>query len=436
MKLGISHVVGRAARLACGALLVIVLAGVVTACGSSSGSGSSGAPDAKAATTKAVQAPKCGAGSGKPATGTPIPIGGMATVTGGVSNGQGVATAKAYFDCLNANGGIKGRPIAYSTEDDGLNPSTAARNATTLVKDKKVVGIVGGSYLECPVAGPIYAKAGIYELDGDGGSAQCFTSPNIASVSMGAPLASSATIAALIDGGAKKIALLVPNVPGLGDAVQQAAERTAKANGAEVVKTTMYKPGVKDAASLVLAAASANPDGIALAGVESDLVAILKAAEAQKLKDRFKFASVNQLYAPQAPDELGSYWDDGALKVQHQYGPLEATTPDIALWKAVVARYSPKTPTDETSEGMFLAAKMLADTIATIDGPVTAASVGKAIEGIEDYKTDLLCQPFAWGKLPFRLGNVQTRIATIHGGQWKDEGGCTSVPDPTLSGGA
>lgn len=30
--------------------------------------------------------------------------------------------AKAYFECVNANGGINGRPIEFVLEDDGLDP--------------------------------------------------------------------------------------------------------------------------------------------------------------------------------------------------------------------------------------------------------------------------------------------------------------------------
>jgi branched-chain amino acid transport system substrate-binding protein len=425
----------RRAWAAPGALCLILLAGGLAACGSS---GSSDSTSASTATTAAAAAvvPKCGDGSGKAATGEPIPVGGMTTASGGVSAEQGAKTVKAYFDCLNANGGVNGRPVEYTAVDDGLNPASAARGAATLVNDKKVVGIVGGSYLECPVAGPIYAKAGLYEIDGIGASAQCFTSKNIASVSMGAPLAGSSITDALIADGAKKIALLLPNIPGLGDALKQAAERTAKANGATIVKSTLYKPGVKDATSLVLAAASANPDGIGLAGIKSDLVTILKTAEAQKLKDRFKFASVNQLYAPEVPKAVTDYWAGGALQVQHQYGPIEATTPDVSLWKAVVKRYAPDVPTDEVSEGMFLAAKMFGDALARIEGPITAASVAKAVQGIRDYRTDMLCAPFSWGKLPFRVGNVQTRVASIDGDGWKDDGGCRQIPDPILKGGA
>jgi branched-chain amino acid transport system substrate-binding protein len=357
----------------------------------------------------------------------------METASNGANSAEGVETAAAYFKCLNAGGGIDGRPIVYHTEDDALTPAIAARGAAAFVADDKIVGDVGASYLECPVAGPIYAKAGVYEVEAAGGSAQCFTSPNIASVAQGAPLAASAIVQALTREGAKRIALIDPNTPGLGNAAQQAAEQTAKLEGAQIVTTVFYKPGIEDATSLLLAAAAANPDGIALVGIKADLVTLLQSAQAQNMGPRFKWAAVNQLYSPEVPKELGSYWDNGSLLVPHEYSPLAAATPDARLWQAVMAHYAPGVPTDELSEGAFVAAKLLAHTIASIHGPITASTVGAALQKVKDYTTDMLCRPWSWGSLPFRVSNTYDRVATIKDGSWTDITGCTAIANPSVT---
>ena len=56
---------------------------------------------------------KCGLGNGKKATGAPIKLGGIAMLIPGVDFTTVGKIAKAYFDCVNDNGGIKGRPIKY-----------------------------------------------------------------------------------------------------------------------------------------------------------------------------------------------------------------------------------------------------------------------------------------------------------------------------------
>ena len=94
--------------------------------------------------------PKCGLSNGKAATGQPIEIGAVVGKTGPADFSGSAQAAAAYFACVNANGGINGRPIHYSVEDDQWNPETAAQVAAKLVNDIKVVGMVGNSsFVEC-----------------------------------------------------------------------------------------------------------------------------------------------------------------------------------------------------------------------------------------------------------------------------------------------
>jgi branched-chain amino acid transport system substrate-binding protein len=93
----------------------------------------------------AADAPKCGLNNGTPATGEPIQLGAVVGKTGPADFSSPAQAADAFFKCVNKNGGINGRPIAYSVEDDGWKPEQAAQVAAKLVKDKKVVAMVGNS---------------------------------------------------------------------------------------------------------------------------------------------------------------------------------------------------------------------------------------------------------------------------------------------------
>ena len=81
----------------------------------------------------------CGLDNGKKATGQPILVGAVVGKTGPDDLSSSAAAARAYFKCVNENGGINGRPIEYLIEDDKWNPESAAQAATKLVKDRKVV---------------------------------------------------------------------------------------------------------------------------------------------------------------------------------------------------------------------------------------------------------------------------------------------------------
>lgn len=51
---------------------------------------------------------------------------------------------KAYFDYVNANGGVHGRKITYTVKDDGYNPANTQKVVRELVLKDKVFAIVNG----------------------------------------------------------------------------------------------------------------------------------------------------------------------------------------------------------------------------------------------------------------------------------------------------
>jgi branched-chain amino acid transport system substrate-binding protein len=103
------------------AAIVALLAGLavfVAACGGGDDNGGGGA--AKETSTPAKQAAagptaKCGLGNGQKATGEPIMIGALATKQPGTDFSEIPRTTEAYFNCVNDNGGINGRPVKTST---------------------------------------------------------------------------------------------------------------------------------------------------------------------------------------------------------------------------------------------------------------------------------------------------------------------------------
>ena len=133
-----------------------------------------------------IQAPgQCGLGTGEAATGEPIKIGAIATNVPGIDFTWIGGMAGAYFDCVNDNGGINGRPIEYIVEEEQIDPQQIASLATKLIEQDGVVGLVGStSIIDCSVNGQYYAEQGFYLIIA-GVDQACFSQPNFSAVNMG-----------------------------------------------------------------------------------------------------------------------------------------------------------------------------------------------------------------------------------------------------------
>jgi ABC-type branched-subunit amino acid transport system substrate-binding protein len=109
------------------AATIAVLVAATGACSNNGKSGSSAAPVPGVTDTEVV-------------VGTHTPLTGPAAA--GYSKIS--AAAKAYFDYVNANGGVNGRKITYKIMDDGYNPATTQQVVRQLVLQDKVFAILNG----------------------------------------------------------------------------------------------------------------------------------------------------------------------------------------------------------------------------------------------------------------------------------------------------
>jgi len=84
----------------------------------------------------------------------PVRIGAVFSMTGwaGFLGTPQKEICTAMVDDINSKGGIGGRPIELCFEDDQSNPTNAAIAATKLIRDKKVVIVVGGSIVDSAMA--------------------------------------------------------------------------------------------------------------------------------------------------------------------------------------------------------------------------------------------------------------------------------------------
>jgi branched-chain amino acid transport system substrate-binding protein len=109
------------------------IASSIGACGSGGGDtnarqAADTVAEATTATTAAAAtgASTCGRDGAQPTTGDPIKVGAIVTKQPGTDFTDVTRGAQAYFDCVNANGGINGRPIQYIVTSSTASTSSAA----------------------------------------------------------------------------------------------------------------------------------------------------------------------------------------------------------------------------------------------------------------------------------------------------------------------
>ena len=347
---------------------------------------------------------KCGAGTGKKATGRPIKLGGIAMLIPGVDFTTIGKVAKAYFDCVNDNGGIKGRPIQYILYNEQLNPAQEAALARKLIESDKVVGVVGNtSFAECGVNWKYYKSKGFIVI-GAGVQAECFGTPPIAESNMGPRYSDIGAAQALIRAGVKKIAIASP------EAISAYADggvvKLGAAKGVDVKVFPTHLP-VTDAKSQLLQMYqfAGDGNGIIIDFTPDTAPAFMNAAIALGIVNKIKWGSstpiANTFMAGQFPQFDGHLW------INSEFGLLDASQgPDTRLMLAVLAKYAKTIAPQAFAQMGFMDAKFATTALLRIKGPITAKSYNLAARNLKNIHTDILCKPWYVGNaLPYHIPN-------------------------------
>ena len=428
-----------------------------TACGSDDSSSSSSAAPTPAASTPATEAAPatdagagdttpaagtdapsgdaggCGLGNGTAASGDPIKLGAVVGATGPADFSSAAQGAQAYFDCVNANGGINGRPIEYVVEDDGWDPEKAVTVAKKLVEDDGVVGMVGStSFVECAANADYYATQGVAVIAGVGVPRECFFSSNIAPVNQGPRLSGIGAAEYAKEQGAKTMACIANVIPNFGGWVCQGIEAWGKENGV-TVQSFNGAPDLSDGETIMQQALATNPDAVVVVEAGPGVAGYLKIAE--QLGATPKFYGPTSAYDTAFPDAVGSHWF-GKFPAEIEFNTMDSTGPDNVLWQQVMAEYGAKdAPIDSFSQGGFLAAKIAVDALLKLDAAsIDRAAVTEAFIGVSNYESDLVCGAWSFGEGEHHNANHTGRIVELNdAGTFEVVKDCFDVPDPELA---
>jgi branched-chain amino acid transport system substrate-binding protein len=350
---------------------------------------------AAAGTSSNIQKPgQCGMGTGQKATGDPIKLGGIATNVPGIDFTWITGMTKAYFDCVNDNGGINGRPIQYIAETEQIDPQQIAALATKLVEQDKVLGLVGNtSIIDCSVNKDYYAKQGLYLIIA-GVDQACFTSPNYSAVNMGPYYSSLGGAQAAVRGGAKnKLVIVSPNQPGI-DLINSGVVDFAKQQGMQGESLTEDVP-INDPAGLAqkLVQEAGPGGGVVLDFTGPTVVPLLQAIEQQGLIDKVVWASSTPPNDPSVAQALGPAWNNKFL-INAEFNVLDSGKPDQNHMNQIRQKYRSDIPSSSFAQMGYLAGRVATDALLSIKGDITKDSVNAAFKGVKNFTSDLWCKPW------------------------------------------
>jgi branched-chain amino acid transport system substrate-binding protein len=427
--------------------LMLAATVAIAAAGCSSSSSSSTSSSAPVSTssatasssTAAVSTSQCGTKPGVAATGTPIPLGAIATNQPGTSFTDIPNMAAAYFACVNANGGINGHPIKLYIETEQTNPAQIAADAKQLVQTDHVVGIVGNtSIIECSVDSSYWQKLGYYIID-SGIAPECYSTPNSAAVNMGPRYSSDGAVQYALSQHVNKIVFDQSNVPGTG---YIAAGPAALANAAHVpiVQLTENVP-ISDADSVAIKEVDdAGPDGaVVLNFTPPEALIILQAAQKLGLEDHVKLWGCS---TPCNTDflaaSLGAKWNSKLFVNAELLPPDVTNTQTMSLYKAILAQYGKAVSggIGSFSQMGFTEAEIMVHALESITASTyTVADVNAAIKAVADYNTGMLCQLWSYGSYPTHIPNNMDDTVTPDNGKMVTAQGCTliSAVDPQIA---
>lgn len=425
------------ARGARAAAALVAVIGTLVAAGCSSGS--SGTTSAgSTANAGAASTSQCGTKPGVKATGTPIPLGAIATNQPGTSFTDIPNMAAAYFDCVNANGGINGHPIKLYIETEQTNPAQIAADAKQLVQTDHVVGIVGNtSILECTINHSYWENLGFFVVD-SGIAPECYSTPNSAAVNMGPRYSSDGAVQYALSQHVSKIVFDQSNVPGTGYIAAGPAALAAAAH-VPIVQLTENVP-IADANSVAIKEVNdAGPNGaVILNFTPPEALVILQAAQKLGLEDKVKLwgcsTPCNTDFLAKA---LGPKWNN-KLFVNAELTPPDSTnTPAMRLYKAILAKYGKAVSggVGSFSQMGFAEAEIMVHALRSVKGAYTVASVNAALKAVSDFDTGMLCQGWTYGDFPMHIPNNVDYTVTPKDGKMVVAKGCTPISsvDPQIA---
>jgi ABC-type branched-subunit amino acid transport system substrate-binding protein len=218
------------------------------------------------------------------------------------------AGAKAYFDHVNARGGIHGRRIELRTRDDKYEAKLAAENTRKLIEEDRVFALI--AYVGTPTSSaalPIFTEAKV-PFFGPFTGAQLLHEPfnrYVFNVRASYYDETERIVEQLVSTGSKRIAVFYQN-DNYGQAGLSGTERAMTRRQLKIAATATVERNTVDVAEAVRKINAAQPDAVVMISAYTSIAAFVR--EMKKAGYGGQFHNVSFVGSKALADALG---DDG-----------------------------------------------------------------------------------------------------------------------------
>jgi branched-chain amino acid transport system substrate-binding protein len=329
---------------------------------------------------------------------------------------EATAAVKAYFDRVNADGGIQGRPLELTVEDDGADPARAAEAAMRLVDAKKVVANVGSaSALECAVNAGYYERMGLVSIQGTGVDPACFESPNISPVNAG-PYVSAALALQFLAEVRRRERLCVyatSYAPAQTPAFTKEIDAWLAASRRKLIDARIGMPPTQRLGAGVTSAIAARCDGVVYVGIEPHVLEWMASVAAEK-PSGIDWVFLTPAYTSAVATKLAGVTQN--VFAMSEFEPWSSRSGLLTDWREVTARGD--VPRTSLSQGGYVAALIFVRVLRTIRGDINRASVTNAFKGLPPQNVSMLGVPWEFGPGSAHASNLANVPVQLINGRW------------------
>jgi branched-chain amino acid transport system substrate-binding protein len=344
-----------------------------------------------------------------------ILVGAVSSLSGPVAFPESTDAVQAYFDVVNASGGVHGRKLKLIVADDGGSSVTASQVARKLLNTNRVVAMVGGaSIVDCATNAETYLLSGVMAIQGTGVESNCFSAENISPVNTGPYLSVYTALEFAVKNLARKRpCVLILNL-GAVKTFEKVIDKWTTRSGQPQPISIVFNPGDAEL-PLMHRVIEEKCDSVIHTGVESMAIDWVIKSKQLGIVHALPHIFLTPAYTQQVAQTLVS--TKMPIYVMSEFEPWSSRSGSLSDWRAVMR--GAKVPLSSFSQGGYTAAQIFVRILCDIQGDITRASITEAFKKMGAINLPMLGTPYSVGAEKHHNANRAALPLKLTEGVWR-----------------